>query len=508
MSIIKNFLLPYISLIGFLSLWTIYKLSLPKIFNSYSQYSADSYTSTIFIIFSNFDNFILSLKLFITEIYYLIGSVIILPIAGLIILMLLIFTTQYETVSMGEKKSLLNKENRDIRSLSYVLPFYLLCSLGMIFITVLHMYGPVSNGDNAYLIFGRYIDPIIPPILTFGVLGIYFISTNQEKIIKITRDFVFFVLGLTIISLIFLPPKWGWVYNSLSSWHISILQSAYSPTIAQLFLIITTWIAVAIFLYLLLKRKNIFSLIFYFGIIFLIAIGLTFPQMMVGGQQLDKVSEYFQNQSIKNIKIGADKNEINNRFLIISFWSSNEIINDVFSSEQIRNNQTFYSSKYDYIISHKQLPLTPIVIDDTYLVTLYSTSSNTSHPYILTPILFKSGFSGPEFWSSSVDPTRWMTADANLEVYSHENMNATLTFNAVSFNDARNLDIYLEEKLVSQLNIPSSKFITVSVPLAFKNGANNIELHPDSCEKPSSIPKMNNSDPRCLSIAVQNISVN
>ena len=79
-SLFRFFFPPYFSLIFFSALWTIYKLSLPQIFTSSSQYSINYYLSNFFIIFGNSDSFFLFFRLLTNEIVYLLGSVVILPL--------------------------------------------------------------------------------------------------------------------------------------------------------------------------------------------------------------------------------------------------------------------------------------------------------------------------------------------------------------------------------------------------------------------------------------------
>jgi len=38
-------------------------------------------------------------------------------------------------------------------------------------------------------------------------------------------------------------------------------------------------------------------------------------------------------------------------------------------------------------------------------------------------------------------------------------------------------------------------------------GENMLQLIPDTCEKPISLPGLNNKDPRCISIAIQSVKV-
>ena len=51
-------------------------------------------------------------------------------------------------------------------------------------------------------------------------------------------------------------------------------------------------------------------------------------------------------------------------------------------------------------------------------------------------------------------------------------------------------------------------FIDVTTPIELAKGSNTVKLHvPERCERPRDINELNNPDTRCLSIAVQNVTV-
>jgi len=115
------------------------------------------------------------------------------------------------------------------------------------------------------------------------------------------------------------------------------------------------------------------------------------------------------------------------------------------------------------------------------------------------------GFYDTENWSGT--PTRWMQANATLQVNSSEDCTANLSLNAQSFYRNRTLEISTGDVLVAQVAVPTS-FVNVSVPIHLAKGGNTVQLHVrEGCERPNDKPELNNSDSRCLSLAVQNLSV-
>ena len=115
---------------------------------------------------------------------------------------------------------------------------------------------------------------------------------------------------------------------------------------------------------------------------------------------------------------------------------------------------------------------------DDYVYEINTTSSN----YALrnTRIYGTTGFYAYENWQGI--PTRWMQADGTINVLSPDNRTRNMTMQVLSFH--------------------------VSVPLHHAKGANNMRLHmPEGCERPSDTDGQNNLDTRCLSVAVQNITI-
>lgn len=135
--------------------------------------------------------------------------------------------------------------------------------------------------------------------------------------------------------------------------------------------------------------------------------------------------------------------------------------------------------------------------------------SNGPSPFIShnsSPIMsLGSGFYDPEDWSGI--QTRWMQVNATLLVNSSENRTANMSLDAYSFYRNRTLEISSRDALVTRVAVPTN-FIDVSVPLHLTKGANIVQFHvPEGCKRPSDIMELNGSDDRCLSVAMQNLTV-
>jgi hypothetical protein len=101
-----------------------------------------------------------------------------------------------------------------------------------------------------------------------------------------------------------------------------------------------------------------------------------------------------------------------------------------------------------------------------------------------------------------------MKADAIVDVFSLENRTVNLSLQTQSFYRSRTLDIYADDKIMTTVSVPTS-FIDVSVPVRLARGMNTLQFHVlEGCERPCDKPELKDSDPRCLSVAIQNLTVN
>ena len=111
-----------------------------------------------------------------------------------------------------------------------------------------------------------------------------------------------------------------------------------------------------------------------------------------------------------------------------------------------------------------------------------------------------------ENWSGI--PTRWMSENASLVIYGRKDRSVSLNFQAISFYVPRTLEIYSGNQMISFVDIPTH-FIPVNVTIPLKNGKNDIWFFvPEGCDRPTDLPHMKNNDNRCLSFAIQNITIN
>lgn len=121
-------------------------------------------------------------------------------------------------------------------------------------------------------------------------------------------------------------------------------------------------------------------------------------------------------------------------------------------------------------------------------------------------ITFGSGWLGLEDWGGI--PTQWMQSNATIIAYSPKKRVATLSLNATNLYNPRTLEIFIGNTFAVRKVISSLGFVEVTAPVLLAKGNNTIRLHvPEGCERPLDIKEMNNSDPRCMSIAVRDFRI-
>jgi hypothetical protein len=111
-----------------------------------------------------------------------------------------------------------------------------------------------------------------------------------------------------------------------------------------------------------------------------------------------------------------------------------------------------------------------------------------------------------ENWAGN--STRWIGSSAILLANSDQNYSATLSLKATSFYHNRTLEIHSANELLARAAIPSVGFYEIRVPVRLVNGTNVFRFSvPEGCERPCDSPELSNLDSRCLSVAIQNITL-
>ncbi|MHC1686991.1 MAG: hypothetical protein AB9879_04710 [Methanothrix sp.] len=139
------------------------------------------------------------------------------------------------------------------------------------------------------------------------------------------------------------------------------------------------------------------------------------------------------------------------------------------------------------------------IFQDDYVYEINNTVASNAHVYKT------SGLYTPENWAGI--PTRWMQADSTIMILSPANGTFNLSLQALGFYQNRTLKIYSGNTLMARISVPLY-FTNLNVPIILEKGSNTLRMHvPEGCERPCDKPELNNPDSRCLSVAIQNVTI-
>ena len=97
-------------------------------------------------------------------------------------------------------------------------------------------------------------------------------------------------------------------------------------------------------------------------------------------------------------------------------------------------------------------------------------------------ILFTKGWYGIENWRSTT--SQWVSNNATILMNSEKNMSINLSFDIMSFYKPRNLDVYLNDKLIYEQQVQTN-FSHVNTQTQLNNGTNIIRFYTkDGCKRP------------------------
>ena len=168
----------------------------------------------------------------------------------------------------------------------------------------------------------------------------------------------------------------------------------------------------------------------------------------------------------------------------------------IIHKNQLSSEQTNFTSE----LLKKALNTEPDVYAEDRLI-VYRVQNETVLPFMA----LKDGWNSLEKLNGV--PTRWMSNNATITIYSDAPKTTALKFQTCSFYRPRTLEVYNGKALQSR-QIINTNFATISTPINLENGANIIILHvPEGSERPSDLPELKNNDSRELSIAIQDFQL-
>lgn len=346
--------------------------------------------------------------------------------------------------------------------------------------TPLHFFGHVLNIDLPYRYLWEYFPGFksmrVPSrfgfivMFSLSVLAAYGLSRLIESRSKVKKNIISIIFILLIIceSLYIplfngtmpigneIPEVYQWLANETDDFAIVEIPSELWSDTTYLYYSTYHWK----------KLVNGYSGFFPNDYSDMMASIMSFPS--------DKSMYYLKTLGVKYIVVHTyqmNKSELNNINIDILKYENEISLKKVFNSDYV----------YEINLSNPNIPIkNPLIVGD-------------------------SGYYSYENWPGI--SSRWMQADGTISILSPENCSANLRLRAFSFYHPRTLEIRLGDEVGAEMAVPTS-FINVSVPLKLKKGANAVQMHVlDGCERPCDIKELNNPDSRCLSVALQNLSI-
>jgi hypothetical protein len=406
----------------------------------------------------------------------------------------------------------------DNHALNSSIIYFLFSGFTIIFAIVASMYatiGILPEGYSYYLLcnrvdfelLGRYIDPIVPAIFLFGLIGL-------DRMHEAKKEHRLKVIPVIIVAYVLLSFIFAVSFPYSANKGADILPIYYTKYLAN---IIPVWAIVPLIssifflgLYLRINNKKFRYLLLIFIILFsLITSAWTIEKTTLPGsinfRSQSQIGIYLEEHFDDTATVLMDSEDNIRDMIMMSltkFWTNMNFVTHS-TPEDPSGVYTDYARNISYIISSKILP---------YERVAYSTRGYLLYkPAIVKDNRSLNGFDMTEGWNSmelwNGLPTSWMKSNATITVYSDRDLPATLSFSVQSLHANRTLQVYYQDTLRTQVEVPTS-FVRVSIPIGLKRGANHVHFNVlESCQRPIDIPELKNIDSRCLSVAFQNLSI-
>jgi hypothetical protein len=401
------------------------------------------------------------------------------------------------------------------RALRFSLIYFLFSSIAMVIAVVVFMYQMIRDLPDGYsllylcsrddfLIMGRYIDPLVPAIFLFGLIGLNRISGQRiESRFKGFSALAVMYLATCFLFALTFPFETG--KDTLPILYLRHLASlmpiwAIVPVIMPIFLA---------GLYLSIYNQKYRLILLYITIIFsLIISAYTIPWELAaskGFQDQNQIGSYLEKFSNDSSLILMDlEDDTKDRVMLpfTKFWARGNVVT-YSTAEDPSGVYTDYARNVSYIISSKILPY-PSLAFSTRGYLLY-------RPAIIEDNRSIYGFDRTEGWHQmelwNGVPASWMEGNATLTIYSDRDMQAILSFIVQSFYTKRTLQVFCQDKLLAKAIVPTST-IAVQMPIDLRRGTNQVRFDvPEGCNRPLDIPSLNNIDGRCLSVGISNLAI-
>lgn len=363
--------------------WMIYKI---VVASQTSAYNIDSYSNTLFGAFSDTGSLEMFSTLLLHEIEYLAlsGYIVIFTLAILFIIEILL-----KHIFPGPGDHLEQFCADRIRTLRLIIVYALTFSAGLLVITVTHMQKTIlSTGNQEYLFFGRYIDPIIPTIFILGIIGFGTLPNKYTDLKRRSKILLCFSIPFIIFSVLVLSHTCYKFANMFGIYYIVTIQT-YMGLFGGLILLTTLFLIIP---YYILKNshRTYFSTCFFLFFLVL-SMFLSIPtyeknyEIIENVESVNQISRYLQDHSTAETKILMDNEDFKSlthpQWYLTQFWTKSELIRRSTTEDPAGIFTKEFVGEADYIISKKLLDYPCMAVSpgwDFYLYEPQATSPSIS----------------------------------------------------------------------------------------------------------------------------------
>lgn len=366
--IIRSQIAAPLSLFTPLICWIYYKHSLGDLARGdITFYNSAEYTGQLISALTNISSFKTILILILNDISYLIVASYFLIFFSFIILLISLIKYLQQRSSVLDKFSNIGSINEDIPVKSSMV--YLLTSgICLILISVTHMYINLTNyNDISYFIFGRYIDPIVPALFIFGLIGIRF-AIEMQSWLRL-RSVIFATMGYLSMTaiVVYTIPHDNFKFPNVFA--INYLERFKYIFPVDIFLIALSVSLLILFYFILCKQK--YTRFFFIAILLISLIITSYMAIReysasVSNYNKEEIQKYLYENLQGDKRILLDNDAFNNNpahtiYYSTIFWSDADI--EIIKVPRELTSAADLGSNYsNYLISNRCLPFKTLVV--------------------------------------------------------------------------------------------------------------------------------------------------
>lgn len=442
-----------------------------------SLYDTTGYSSALVGSFSKIETFELFVRLLLNEVGYIVISA---YIIFFIICVLFISDSIFKLRLVGLSEYLTKFGPKNTIALNSSIVYFISFSAGLLLITVAHMKRYICNPDN--FIFGRYIDPLIPVVFLFGLIGIAVLQIKSNDIGAKWKYKTLTFSSILAIPFLYYLPHINYAFpNMFGIYYVIYLQQYMSYL---LLLLLFSFFFVLIPLFLLKGIPNGKPLTLFFMFFILLSAIISIPtyekqlENMDNTYNTNQIGRYLEYHSSDTTLILMDHENFGEywgpqMWFLTQYWSNGEMVQRFTNKDKSGVATQENLTDIDYIISKKLLPYDSVeAANNGYKLYDLNKSlqmvSNLEFPHIIDIGRNDSDIT-EGFYDSELGENRWTTNLSKIKIDYGKHQGSfilEIMMNAPRpQTDPANVTFYINGNLIgSAEEIVGTKNYSVAVP--------------------------------------------